>query len=74
MDIKRHRYMGGGGGVPQLLQNIQESHDGVGVPSVPGGQRFYAVKRPVDDAVAVDDQQIHVGSLLCLEYTLYCKG
>ena len=42
-----------------LLQNIQEAEDGVGIQALPGGQRPHAVKGAVDDAVAIQYHQLH---------------
>ena len=42
-----------------LFQNIQEAIDGMGIQTLPGGQRTNAEIRPVNDGVAVQDQQFH---------------
>ena len=47
----------------QLLEDGEETVDGVGGGAVPGGEHPDAVKGPVDDGVAVDDHELHGSSL-----------
>ncbi len=54
----------------QPLEGGDEAVDGVGIQSVPGGQGPDAVKGAVDDAVAVDDHQLHKGSS-CMSECFY---
>ena len=48
----------------QAQQRRQKAEDGVGIEPVPGRQRPDAVVGPVDDAVSVDDHELHRGNLL----------
>ena len=41
------------------LQDVQKAVNGIGIQAVPGRQGLYAEKRPVDDAVPVQDHQLH---------------
>ena len=45
-----------------FFQNIQKAVDRIGIKSVTGCQRPHAVKRAVDDAVPVQDHQLHMVS------------
>ena len=49
--------------VLQPLHDIQKSVDGMGIEPLPGGQGPHAEIGAVDDAVAVEDHQLHDGSL-----------
>ena len=62
--IKGHGHVIGLGHVLELLEDIEKADQGVGVLAVLGGQQLDAVERPVDNAVAVDDQQAHAKRLL----------
>ena len=43
----------------ELIEDIQKSVNCVGVLPIARGEQMHAVKRAVDDAVAVKDQQLH---------------
>ena len=45
--------------LPQAEEGREEAEDRVGIEPIPGGERADAVKRPVEDAVAVDDHELH---------------
>ena len=48
----------------QTLERGEKSEDGVGVKPVPCGERTDAVIGPIQDAVAVDDHELHGEFLL----------
>ena len=45
--------------LPQAEEGGEEAEDRVGIEPIPGGEGADAVKRPVEDAVAVDDHELH---------------
>ena len=59
MEVKGHAHRLGLLLLLHPFQNVEESVNGVGVQSVPGGQGLDAEIGAVNDTVAVQNQQLH---------------
>ena len=44
----------------QLVQNIQEAYQSVGIKALRGGKQFDAVKGTVENAVGINGKQFHI--------------